>query len=196
MSTTKPSNLQPFKRNNLLPLKNRPRTLLSKKKRPQSVLSPSPSFQSGPASASASASAFLTSNPFSFSQSSQSQSSLSSPPPEPIINDTIMAEKQQHKRTRVKANSSPIWQLGNDMSCLSDVPLFHIPPMTRLVVNMNDNTNRDGNGNRNRNKQGGCINNYNSPNKIATRIVQYIESISGIGNYNSQLVRYILYSEE
>jgi large-conductance mechanosensitive channel len=188
MSTTKPSNLQPFKRSHLLPLKNRPRKLLSKKKRPQSVLSPpSSSFQSG----SGSVSAFLTSNPFALSQSSQSQSSLSlsSPPIPPIINDTTEAEKQQHKRSRVKANSSPVWQLGNDTSCLSDVPLFHIPPMTRLVVNMNDNTNKskDGNSNSNRNKQGGRIYNYNSPNNIATRIVQYIESISGIGNYNSQL---------
>jgi hypothetical protein len=65
------------------------------------------------------------------------------------------------------------WVLGESIHCLSDVPLFHISPLTRLELEYGNND---------------TDNNTCSPNLIASRIEQCVVSMSAIGYYNSQMV--------
>jgi len=83
-------------------------------------------------------------------------------------------ERQQQqglKRTKVKNNNNnnnidlPVWVLGDSTDCLLTLPLFHLSPMTHLVIHGRTDV---------------------SPNRIASRIVQCIRSMDVTCDYNSE----------
>ena len=84
-------------------------------------------------------------------------------------------QQQQQKRSKVKSVvdvdldcNLPVWILGDSISCLVSLLLFHVSPMTHLVLKSNDSG--------------------TSPNRIASRIVQCIRSMDAKCDYNSKLV--------
>ena len=86
---------------------------------------------------------------------------------------------QQHqlKRTRMnEVKQLPSWSVGDSVDCLLDIPLFHMPsPVTSLVLKCSGSS------------DGKSI----SPNQITSKIVQFVASTSGTGEYNSQTVSYL-----
>lgn len=82
-------------------------------------------------------------------------------------------QQQQLKRTRrneLKQLPSR-WNVGDSIDCLLDIPLFHASsPVTSLVLECT----------------GGSIKHPISPNQIASKILQFVASISGTGEYNPQ----------